>query len=233
MDANKSPKRNLPATPRDALGPTRIDKVIIHEREFLLGTPTDTDRMLNHPQVLSDMEYDENMPYWAELWPSARMLAKTLWKEELPPGQQALEIGCGLGLVGIIALAKGLQVTFSDYDATALEFAATNARLNGFTNFNTIQIDWRDVPGGLSFPWVFASDLIYEIRNVEPLVGMIAKVLEPGGTCLLTDQDRAPAELLRRELQKAGLSFTTNLVRAGQPGGDRYKGTLYRIQKTC
>ena len=43
--------------------------------------------------------------------------------------QRALEVGCGLGLPGIVALSMGLQVTFSDYDACALRFAADEARL--------------------------------------------------------------------------------------------------------
>lgn len=232
MDSKNTTTKKLPFTPRDALGPTRIETVIVHEKEFFLGIPTDTDRMLNHPQVLADMQYEENMPYWAELWPSARMLAKHIWMQEFTPGQKALEIGCGLGLVGIVALARGLHVTFSDYDGTALEFASENAKRNGFNSFETRQIDWREVPEGLSFDWVFASDLIYEKRNVQPLVAMIAKTLAPKGECLLTDQDRAPAELLKAELREAGLSFTTSLVRAGQPGGDRFKGTLYHIRKS-
>ena len=38
-------------------------------------------------------------------------------------------------------------------------------------------------------PVVLGSDLVYEIRNVAPLVGIIKQVLLPGGVCLLTDPD--------------------------------------------
>jgi hypothetical protein len=54
-------------------------------------------------------------------------------------------------------------------------------------------------------------------------------VLAPGGLCLLTDQDRVPAQALREALGDSGLSFTTKIVRAGEPGNRRFKGTLYRI----
>lgn len=169
------------------------------------------------------------MPYWADLWPAARMLAKAILREEWTPGTPALEVGCGLGLPGIAALAKGLRVTFSDYDATALLFAADNARANGLQGFDTLQMDWRYPPEDRQFPIILASDLIYEMRNVAPLVALIKKMLEPGGTCLVTDQDRVPSHVLRDTLAAEGLPFTTKIMRAGEPGGRRLKGTLYCI----
>jgi predicted nicotinamide N-methyase len=123
-----------------------------------------------------------------------------------------------------------MQVIFSDYDATALHFAAENARDNGFENFQLLQMDWRFPPPDLKVPLLLASDLIYEIRNVAPLIGLVKKVLAPGGECLLTDQDRVPMNHFRETLQSEGLKFTMQMVRAGEPGGRRVKGTLYRIR---
>jgi predicted nicotinamide N-methyase len=127
----------------------------------------------------------------------------------------------------------GLRVTFSDYDATALRFAADNARANGFHAFDTLQMDWRYPPDDVRFPLILASDLIYEMRNVAPLVALIQKMLEPGGVCLLTDQDRVPSHVLRDTLTAEGLPFTTKIMRAGEPGGRRLKGTLYRITRSA
>ena len=123
----------------------------------------------------------------------------------------------------------GLRVTFSDYDATAIRFASANALLNGFSNFDALQMDWRYPPEGLKPQVILASDLIYEMRNVAPLVGLIKKVLPARGVCLLTDQDRVPSHVLRETLAGEGLQFTTQMLRAGEPGGRRLKGTLYRI----
>jgi predicted nicotinamide N-methyase len=195
-----------------------------------------SDKLLDHPAVRAAFAADEYMPYWADLWPAARMLAKAIIREPwpVPPwGDKlhALEIGCGLGLPGVTALAVGLRVTFSDYDATALRFAADNARLNGFDAFDTLQLDWRYPPSDKRFPVVFASDLVYEMRNVEPLVELVDRVLAPGGLCLITDQDRVPSHFLREALRNAGLSYETHTVRAGEPGGRRVKGTLYRITR--
>jgi predicted nicotinamide N-methyase len=157
------------------------------------------------------------------------MLARAILHESWPPGSAALEIGCGLGLPGIVALSMGVRVTFSDYDPCALRFAADNARLNGYSNFDAMQLDWRNSPDGLRVPIILASDLVYEVRNVAPVAAFIRKTLQPGGFCLLTDQDRIPAQVLRDCLQAEGLAFTTKMMRAGEPGGRRVKGTLYRI----
>jgi predicted nicotinamide N-methyase len=222
----------MPETPINALGPRQREQVFVEERTFIIMRPSESDRLLDHPSVRSAFAADEYMPYWTDLWPSARMLAKAILRETWPPGQRALEVGCGLGLPGIAALAMGLRVTFSDYDATALRFAADNARANGFHAFDTLQMDWRYPPEDVQFPIILASDLIYEQRNVAPLVALIQKMLEPGGVCLLTDQDRVPSHVLRDTLTEIGLRFTTKIMHAGEPGGRRLKGTLYRITRS-
>jgi predicted nicotinamide N-methyase len=219
----------MPETPREALGELVHEKVIVEDRTFTITRPGQSDRLLDHPAVRSAFAADEYMPYWADLWPAARMLAKVLLRQPWPAGLRTLEVGCGLGLPGIVALSAGLRVTFSDYDATALHFAALNARANGLADFDLLQMDWRYPPEGLRFPLILASDLIYEMRNVAPLVALVKAMLEPGGVCLVTDQDRVPSHVLRETLAAEGLPFTTQVVKAGEPGGRRLKGTLYRV----
>jgi predicted nicotinamide N-methyase len=227
-------KELSPAPPPEVilprLGPTVQEKVFVEDRTFLIQRPAHSDKLLNDPAVESAFNLDEYMPYWADLWPAARMLAKVLLREPLPAGATALELGCGLGLSGLVALSRGLRVIFSDYDRCALHFAAANARLNGFHDFETMAVDWRHPPDDLRLPVILGSDLIYELRNVAPLVSFIKTVLVPDGVCLLTDQDRIPAQALRDTLAAEGLHYTTQLVRAGEPGGRRLKGTLYRIR---
>ena len=215
----------------DKLGPILRETVFVEDRTYIIDHPAEADRLMNLQAVHDAFARDEYMPYWADLWPASRMLAKAILHEPWTSAAEALEIGCGLGLPGIVALSVGLKVIFSDYDACALRFAAANARRNGYDDFRAMQLDWRSPPEDLRVSVLLASDVAYELRNVAPLVAFVKRVLLPGGVCLLTDQDRIPAHALREILQDECLPFTTKMMRAGEPGGRRLKGTLYRITK--
>ena len=69
---------HLPETPLEALGPIEEQTVYIEEHTFRITQPTNSDRLLDHPQVRSAHDADEYMPYWADLWPGARMMAKAI-----------------------------------------------------------------------------------------------------------------------------------------------------------
>lgn len=222
------------ATPPEAVTEVVRESVFIDDYTFRIDRPVDWDTLLDHPWVRSAYAADEYVPYWAQLWPAARMLAKVVVREkweQYPQPLHVLEVGCGLGLAGIAGLARGLAVTFSDVDETALTFAAANARLNGFTDFRTLPLDFRCPPDDVKYPVVIGSDLMYEERLVDPLVGLLRAVLAPDGVCLITDPDRTPARVFRWKLGEAGYDVTPELVRAGEPGGGRTKGTLYRIRR--
>src|SRR5262245_18930389 len=215
-----TPLRPLPETPPDAIPAVVRERVILGEHTFLIDKPTGSDDLLPHPAVQAAFAIDEYLPYWADLWPAARMLAKAVLAEPWPAECTALEVGCGMGLAGVAALARGLHVIFSDYDATAVRFAANNARLNGYANFTERPFDWRDPPADLQVDVLLASDLTYEVRHIGPLVALVQRVLRPGGMCLWTDPDRRTAPALREELDRLRWPYTARLMRAGEPGGD-------------
>jgi len=221
-------------TPPEAVAETVRETVFVGDYTFRIERPTDSDKLLDHPWCRSAYAADEYVPYWPTLWPSARMLAKAVLREpwtSYPQPVHVLEVGCGLGLAGIACLARGLQVTFSDVDETALSFAAANARLNGYpTGFRTMPLDFRCPPDDVKYSAVIGSDLMYEERLVDPLVELLDAVLAPGGVCLIADPDRLPARPFRWKLLQAGYSATADFARAGEPGGERTRGTIYRIR---
>ena len=90
----------------------------------------------------------------------------------------------------------------------------------------------RCPPDGLRVPILFASDVLYEPRLIEPTVAFIRQVLLPGGVCLVGDADRISARPFKHEVFKSGLSITSTPTRVGEPGGTRTKGTIYRIAHT-
>jgi predicted nicotinamide N-methyase len=223
----------LHATPEAAVCDLVRETVRVEGRTFRLDRPAGLDKVFDHPAVRSAYAADEYIPYWTDLWAAGRMLAKVVLREpweRFVAHPAVLEIGCGLGLGGIAALARGLPVTFSDCDKTAVAFAAANARLNGFTDFATLPLDLRSPPAGPWFPVVIGSDLMYEQRLVEPLAHFLKVVLSPGGLALITDPDRTSARSFRWAAGQAGLTAEPSFIRAGEPGGDRVKGTLYRVR---
>ena len=90
--------------------------------------PSDPDRLLEAPEVHAWNRQDDYMPYWAYLWPGAYFLGEALAREEVRPGEPALEIGCGLGLAGLLAVARGWHVTFTDYDESGAGVRASQPR---------------------------------------------------------------------------------------------------------
>jgi predicted nicotinamide N-methyase len=211
------------------LGDIVREKVNVGGETFLIARPDRPDKLLDQPAVVEASRQDDYMPYWAEIWPAARMLAKVLMTEPVAVSSSALELGCGLGLCGVVGLFRGLDLIFSDYDPTALKFASDNAHLNGFRKFRTLQLDWRSPPPDLKVSMILGADLIYEPRNVAPVIHCIETLLAPGGVALVTDQDRIPEAFLW-ELNNSKLRYSTQPVKAGKPGGERVKGTLYRIR---
>jgi SAM-dependent methyltransferase len=220
----------LTATVREAIA--------IDGHVFQIDRPADPAAVFAHPAVKAVNSADEYLPHWIKLWPAARMLAAAIVREPWETYPQmspetpfdVLELGCGLGLAGIAALARGLRVTFSDLDETALIFAANNARLNDFTSFNTLPLDFRNPPTGVKYPVVIGSDLIYQDRLVRPLVGFLRSILVPGGVCLITDPNRPDGKRFHWSLTEAGFTVENESVQLEEPGREAIAGTLYRIR---
>ena len=111
---------------------------------------------------------DEFLPYWAELWPAALALA-----EALPDvrGLRVVELGCGLGVPSLVASARGADVTATDWAADAIDLLRENATRNGLALRAEVR-DWRD-EWDEHFDLVLAADVLYEQRNVEPLIARL------------------------------------------------------------
>lgn len=218
------------STPPEAFGKHVRDRVQVGGHTFLFDRPAGLDHLFDHPAVRSAYASDEYIPYWADLWPAAVMLAEVVLAEPWQAGGadlEALEIGCGVGVSGMAALTRGLHVTFSDVDEAAVQLAAANARLNGFTQFETAAIDVRAKPDR-QFPVLLAADVCYEVRLTEAVARFVKAALAPGGLALLTDTDRYSARPLRWLLEQEGLAVTLTPMKAGPPGNVQ-NGYLYRI----
>lgn len=216
-----TPKLIMPETSAADLGPIVVEDVAVHDRIIKILKPAAPEALLDLKSVEDAYALDEYMPYWATIWPVAVHLAAAILKQPFKPGARAIELGCGLGLPGVAALMAGLDVTFSDYDTTAVRFAGETARLNGFERFTLQPMDWRD-PITERFEVVIASDLVYEARLVEPIIQVLDQLLTPDGLILLADQNRAYADRLQDGLRQRGFVLALESVGIG---------TIYRIHR--
>ena len=177
----------------------------IEGRLVLLDQVADPEALLDeliakgedHPDVL-----DDRLPYWADLWHSALALSRFLVREgEVTAGEAVVELGCGLGLPGIVAGLEGGEVLFTDYLPEALVFARHNWALNSPRKARFQLLDWRRPPEDLSVDLVLAADVAYEKRFFPPLLELFRRLLRPGGRILLAEPGRGIAQPFLRELE--------------------------------
>jgi predicted nicotinamide N-methyase len=192
-----------------------------------LMRPRDPDRLLDDPGVRSASADYDYMPYWAFLWPGAVLLAEHLLRERPAPAGRAIEIGCGLGLAGLAALAAGWHVTFSDYSPAALEIAAQNARLNGFDRFEARIIDWQ-YPPAEAFELVLGADVLYEARCASDVLRVLGRMMAASGVALLADPGRSTADPFPAAAAEAGYRVSTETASSRNELGIVTTGRIFR-----
>jgi ETFB lysine methyltransferase len=157
----------------------------------------------------ADFERDERLPYWADLWPSAVVLARRLAAMR-SGGRTLLELGCGAGLVATAAALSGFDVTATDYYEDSLLFTRLNVARNGGSEPTVRLVDWRDLPPDLgTFDVVVASDVLYEHTYGAVVAAAIARALRPTGLAILADPGRVAAGDFVDAARRRGLEVWT------------------------
>ena len=136
---------------------------------------------------------DEQMPYWAEIWPSAITLSSFIADELHIKGNRVIEIGAGVGMASVVSAWKGASVMATDYSLEALRFARYNG-LKNRVNLAYERLDWRIVQCREQFDTLFAADVLYERVNLLPIVTALDKLLKPEGVAYIADPRRRMAE---------------------------------------
>ena len=227
--------------------PTRIHRIDLCGRVIDLLAPVNPDVLLDDPEVRRRYHADNYMPYWPIIWPSGLMLAsKILVDSDSPPAKapachhgapelpepRCIDLGCGLGITGIAAAFRGWHVTFTDYDHEAVAFAVDNAVRNGVPErlVRGQFMDWRE-PLSEKFPWVIASDVLYERRLHPLLLHAVSSLLTDDGVAWVSDPQRTSAEDFPLAAVEAGFKVRTeNLSGPGFTGGVQH-GHLYVLSR--
>lgn len=203
-----------------------VERVIeIAGERLTVWQPPDLDALID----VEAFERDERIPYWANVWESAIVLAEDLATEE-PRGRSLLELGCGLALPAIVACRRGFRVVASDYEEDALEGVRFNADRNAAGALATLLLDWRRLPDDLpTFDLVVAADVLYEKHHAEALAAVVARTLAPGGVALVADPGRARAVNFVPAIRAAGLGVVKQPSRRPRAATDGPAIDVYRV----
>lgn len=160
----------------------------------------------NIDKLLDQVEKEEDIPFWAELWPSALAMAEFLWDFPKLKESKVLELGAGIGLPGIVAAIKGAKVTQTDFIPLALSFIQENAALNK-VNTRVVQADWRNFTLEESFDIILGSDILYEPKMHGYIKDILQNSLVKDGFVILADPGRESAQDFVDRLSSEGWFF--------------------------
>ena len=156
-----------------------------------------------------DFVRDERLPYWADIWPAAVVLARRIAGER-GARRTLLELGCGAGLVATVASLVGFVVTATEYYEDSLLYTRLNVVRNGGADPTTRLVDWRDLPADLGqFDLVIASDVLYEHMYGELVAAAVARTLARRGLAILADPGRVAAGDFVDAARRHGLEVHT------------------------
>jgi predicted nicotinamide N-methyase len=198
-----------------------VEEVIpLRGRDLRVLRPRDSEALLDDHAF----EHEEFLPYWAELWPSGVALARAVgvqaWR-----GRRVVELGCGLGLPAIAAALAGGRVLATDWSSAAVARAADNAQRND-AHIDTLVASWTTPePIVERGPWdvVLASDVLYERRDVDPLLALLPRLLATHGEAWIADPGRPPAEAFLERAQERFDVRTTRTQEIPQGGVHRLR----------
>ncbi len=166
------------------------------------------------PEDIGDkllIEIDPGVAFGTGRHESTQLVIMQLEKY-LTPGCRVLDVGCGSGILSVIALKMGAShVAGTDIDPLCMEATAENLKVNGLSDadaafyIGNLSEDeaLRETVGKEAYDVVFANilaDIIIEMA--EALYGTV----KPGGTLITSGIIDFKLEEVKEALQKAGFT---------------------------
>ena len=185
---------------------TEPTELTIGPRSLTLLRVKDLERWIDREALLRDETQEP--PYWALLWSGAGTLARYIEEHIDCTDQTVLDLGCGLGLTGIIASLKGAHVTFADKEAAAVSFASANAELNGCSQYTARQLDFTQEILDQCFSLILGAEILYDRPVFPALIDFLITHLAPGGKAVIADAHRTNTNAFYQQLETRGLNWT-------------------------
>ncbi|MGH2615633.1 MAG: class I SAM-dependent methyltransferase [Thermomicrobiales bacterium] len=194
----------------EPIGSLRVDRIPLPGTDVTLRI-TRTANLNRLLDVAANDPKQDHMPYWAEIWPSGVVLAGVIARQPgVFHGKRVLELGPGVGVTAVAAMQAGADLIVADYDRGSLAMCALNALDQTGAEPETIFVNWRKPNAEFlaaardGFSVILAADVLYETKDVKPLVKLVGRILAPEGELWLAHPGRDAAERLVKEFRQRG-----------------------------
>jgi ribosomal protein L11 methyltransferase len=163
-----------------------------------------------HPEYEFEIVVDPKMAFGTGHHQTTALMMDLMMEENLN-GNKVLDMGCGTGILAILASHMGAaEVVAIDYDQICFESTVENAKLNLINNISPI-CGSKEVIPDVKF------DLILANINRNILLDQIecySQVLAPNGVILLSGfYEGIDLDILRQKTESIGLSYVTHKIK--------------------
>jgi predicted nicotinamide N-methyase len=169
-------------------------RVAGHSLSFFV--PKKIDPFINQNDIFT------NFPLWCKIWEATAVLSFHLSTIVPEPGQRFLEIGAGMGVAGLVGAKLGHNMTITEYNDDAIEFAKANAALNDIHNVTICKLDWNAPLIEGKFNYILGSEVVFKEEDIPGLIFLFKRYLEPEGTILLAEGLRKTTMAFVKQMEK-------------------------------
>eukprot|EP00004_Rigifila_ramosa_P019774 TRINITY_DN5061_c0_g1_i1.p1 TRINITY_DN5061_c0_g1~~TRINITY_DN5061_c0_g1_i1.p1 ORF type:complete len:289 (+),score=61.80 TRINITY_DN5061_c0_g1_i1:25-867(+) len=178
----------VPNQPPGAPGPQLARRVLSDEELQQITAGTELEPILKVTDIASGV-YEGGF----KIWEGSVDLAQFLFvNPQETMGRRVLELGCGGGIPGIVALLAGAQaVHFNDFNQEVLQhLTAFNVALNATPHVSPdiafFAGDWLALPvPSASVDVILTAETLYTPGIIASLLAAVSRLLRPGGCALI------------------------------------------------
>lgn len=210
----------------------RTRQVTVGDLHLPILTVADPDQVLYEMErgIASSGAGDDPrwQPYWAEAWASAVVLGRWIVDRSLE-GMRVLDLGCGVGMAGTVAAARGADVVMADAAPPSLLFARWNS-WPWRTRVSTQRLDWRNEKiAPPPFELILGADILYD-RNDWPYLDVFWQShIATGGEVRLVEPGRSISDGFAAEMCQRGWKVEES---ATELAGEPRKLRCYRLTRS-
>ncbi len=203
---------------------------------FAVMVPESIDALLD--SAADDPE--DNLPYWAEVWPSGVALAAEILRNPAAVhGLPVLELGCGAGITAAAAMMAGAHLVATDYSPHSLNLTALTCLQADHPLPDLRQVNWRAADADLfqqngePWPLVLAGDVLYEDRDIEPVLAVFNRIVAPAGEVWLAEPGRRVARAAVDLARSRGWDVQSRTLAGPWPGTNHVDSdvTVHRMTR--